>query len=173
MDYTVIYRIADPNATILMKVEAENEAEAQDKADNAFQLEHSTDMWKDWCVDNVVEGHDGVMAQVGEKLNYGHGFNETNSIAIVWSIDDVRYQLKDTFNVPMDSLTDEECMQVLRIVERKHDANEGTSYYCIEYYIEHLFGDKIFKLQKEQEVDEDDQAIYQNELNEELRKESL
>ena len=64
-------------------------------------------------------------------------------------------------------------MQVLRIVERKHDANEGTSYYCIEYYIEHLFGDKIFKLQKEQEVDEDDQAIYQNELNEELRKESL
>ena len=74
MDYTN-YRIADPNATIL-KVETKNN-QAQDKADNAFQLEHSTDMWKDWCVDNVIEGHDGVMAQVGEKLNYGHGFKET------------------------------------------------------------------------------------------------
>ena len=148
-EYTVIYKIADPNGAILMKVEAENEVEAQDKADDAFQLEHSTDMWKDWYVDNIVEGHDDVMAQVGERLNYGFGFNEKNSIAIVWCIDDVRYQLRDRFNVPMDSLTDEECMEVLRTAESNHDGEMGFSYETINWAIDHEFGDKIAELQKE------------------------
>ena len=90
-----------------------------------------------------------MMAQVDERLNYGFGFNEKNSIAIVWCIDDVRYQLKDRFNVPMDSLTDEECMEVLRLVEKYHDANEGTCYQSIDFFIEDAFGDKIAELQKE------------------------
>ena len=29
------------------------------------------------------------------KLDYGYGYNETNSIAIIWEIDDVRKVIKD------------------------------------------------------------------------------
>ena len=84
-----------------------------------------------------------------EKLNYGFGFNDTNSIAIVWCIDDVRYQLRDRFNVPMDSLTDEECMEVLRTAESNHDGEMGFSYETINWAIDHEFGDKMAELQKE------------------------
>ena len=84
-----------------------------------------------------------------EKLNYGFGFNDTNSIAIVWCIDDVRYQLRDHFNVPMDSLTDEECMEVLRLAESNHDGEMGFSYETINCAIDYAFEDKIAELQKE------------------------
>jgi hypothetical protein len=101
-------------------------------------------------IENIVEGHDDVIveSQPDEKINYGFGFNDKNSIAIVWCIDDVRYQLKDSFNVPMNSLTDEECMEVLRLVEKYHDANEGTCYQSIDFFIGDAFGDKIDELQK-------------------------
>ena len=45
-----------------------------------------------------------------EKLNYGYGNNETNSIAIVWNIDDVRQALGD-LDLPKDFLDNDECMQ--------------------------------------------------------------
>mgnify|MGYP003149734200 FL=1 len=84
-----------------------------------------------------------------EKLNYGFGYNETNSIAIIWCIDDVRYQLKERFKVPMDSLTDEECMQVLRSADSNHDADIGLSWETINICIDYEFEDKIAELQKE------------------------
>ena len=84
-----------------------------------------------------------------EKVNYGHGYNDTNSIAIVWCIDDVRHQLENRFNVPMDSLSDDECMEVLRLVKSNHDTDIGISWDTINICIDHAFGDKIAKLKKE------------------------
>jgi len=52
------------------------------------------------------------------KLDYGYGYNETNSIAIIWCIDDVKEQRPD--------LSDDECMEVLEYQERKHDASMGV-----------------------------------------------
>ena len=51
---------------------------------------------------------------VKEKRNYGYGYDDTNSIAIVWEIDDIRNLRPD--------LTDDECMEVLDYTDRKHDA---------------------------------------------------
>ena len=54
--------------------------------------------------------------EMEEKLNYGYGNDKTNSIAIVWCIDDVRSALRD-LDLPKDFLNNEECMQVLYSVE--------------------------------------------------------
>tara|TARA_R100000152_G_C6596535_1_gene55143 strand:+ start:174 stop:425 length:252 start_codon:yes stop_codon:yes gene_type:complete len=67
------------------------------------------------------------------KFNYGRGFNETNSIRIVWAIDDVRVAQK---NLPEEyheiELTDDECMEILENVEDNHCANIGISWTEIE-----------------------------------------
>ena len=65
------------------------------------------------------------------KLDFGYGYNETNSIAIVWSISDVKEQRPD--------LSDDECMEVLEYQERKHDASMGVSWDTLEWCAEHLF----------------------------------
>ena len=52
------------------------------------------------------------------KLDYGDGFNETNSICVLWHIDDVK-ELKDTFGHRTEELTDEECLEILKRVEKK------------------------------------------------------
>jgi len=65
------------------------------------------------------------------KLDFGYGYNETNSIAIIWCIDDVKEQRPD--------LSDDECMEVLEYQERKHDASMGVSWDTLEWCAEHLF----------------------------------
>ena len=65
------------------------------------------------------------------KLDYGYGYNETNSIAIIWEIDDVKTVRPD--------LTDDECMEVLDYAERKHDATIGITYDTLERYCDYLF----------------------------------
>ena len=67
------------------------------------------------------------------KLNYGGDFNETNSIRIVWAIDDVRVAQK---NLPEEyheiELTDDECMEILENVEDNYCAAIGLSWAEIE-----------------------------------------
>lgn len=46
------------------------------------------------------------------KLDYGNGYNEENSIAIIWSIEDVRQVLKN-FDTKLN-LSDKECMEILK-----------------------------------------------------------
>ena len=65
------------------------------------------------------------------KLDYGYGYNETNSIAIIWEIDDVKTVRPD--------LTDDECMEVLDYAERKHDATIGITYDTLERHCDYLF----------------------------------
>ena len=68
------------------------------------------------------------------KLDYGDGFNETNSICVLWHIDDVK-ELKDTFGHRTEELTDAECLEILKRVEKKYDPNEGITWetICLEY----------------------------------------
>ena len=54
-EYTVIYKIADPNDCIHIRVEAENENEARDIADDSFQLEHSPELLNFMCIDDIKE----------------------------------------------------------------------------------------------------------------------
>jgi len=71
------------------------------------------------------------------KLDYGYGYNELNSIRIVWCIDDVRQslsQLPDKYK--NETLTDGECMEILDYVDRKHDASIGISWDNIEWAIQ-------------------------------------
>ena len=50
-----------------------------------------------------------------------------DQIAIIWNIDDVKGRAPD--------LTDDECRQVLELVERKHDANIGVNWDVLDYWI--------------------------------------
>ena len=68
---------------------------------------------------------------VKEKRNYGYGYDDTNSIAIVWEIDDIRNLRPD--------LTDDECMEVLDYTDRKHDASLGVSWDTLEWNADYLF----------------------------------
>ena len=68
------------------------------------------------------------------KLDYGNGHNETNSICIVWCIDDIK-SLKGSFEVRNIDLTNEECMEILQRIKNNHDTSIGISWegVCLEY----------------------------------------
>lgn len=82
--------------------------------------------------------------QEGASVNFGNGYNEKNSIALIWSIDDVRHVLQDLKTRGWFikkyghavKLSDEDCMEILEDVERYHDASMGVSWDTIEIYIE-------------------------------------
>jgi|TARA_R100001143_G_scaffold60821_1_gene60643 hypothetical protein len=69
------------------------------------------------------------------KTDYGYGYNDTNSIAIIWSIEDVKEIRPD--------LDDEACMDVLGYVQNKHDATIGVSWETLEIHSEYLFPQEI------------------------------
>lgn len=69
-----------------------------------------------------------------KPLNYGYGYDDTNSIAIIWCIDDVKSIRSD--------LNDEECLDVLGRAEQKHDAGMGISYDTLHYHANYLFPKK-------------------------------
>ena len=65
-----------------------------------------------------------------DERNFGYGYNPSNSIAIIWCIDDVKSIRED--------LNDEQCLDVLRYADRKHDASMGITYEtltCIANYL--------------------------------------
>jgi len=68
---------------------------------------------------------------VKEKRNYGYGYDDTNSIVVIWEIDDIKILRPD--------LTDDECMEVLDYTERKHDASLGVSWDTLEWNADYLF----------------------------------
>tara|TARA_R100001129_G_scaffold168106_1_gene136109 strand:- start:1131 stop:1403 length:273 start_codon:yes stop_codon:yes gene_type:complete len=81
-----------------------------------------------------------------KKIDYGNGYNDTNSIAIVWCIEDVNKVVED-YDLAI-KLTDEECMDVLQRVEDNHDANFGVTWEDIYASINFFFEDEI-KLAKQ------------------------
>jgi len=60
--------------------------------------------------------------------------DDSNSIAIIWCIDDVK-------NIRTD-LSDDECMEVLSYQDRKHDASMGVSWDTLEWCANYLFPPK-------------------------------
>ena len=90
---------------------------------------------------------------MSEVKDYGNGYNSNNSIAIIWAIEDVRYQLKmlneDMFNKVDLELTDDECMNVLQKVEDDHEANFGVTWADLYSAIEYCFEDKINELKEQ------------------------
>ena len=84
--------------------------------------------------------------------NYGNGYNSNNSIAIIWSIEDVKDQLK-ILNEDMPEkvdleLTDDDCMEVLGFVESNHDACFGISWENLYQGIQYCFEDEINELKE-------------------------
>ena len=90
---------------------------------------------------------------MSEVKEYGNGYNSNNSVAIVWSIEDVKDQL-EILNEDMPEkvdleLTDNQCMQVLYQVAKKHDANYGVSWEDFYTAIQYCFEDEINELKEE------------------------
>ncbi len=56
-----------------------------------------------------------------------------------WDIYDVQARLEDGWGF---ELFDEECMEVLKLVARSHDANIGINWDSIDAAIETLYGDR-------------------------------
>jgi len=75
---------------------------------------------------------------VKEKKNYGYGYDDSNSVAIIWEIEDVK-------NIRPD-LNDDECLEVLNFADRKHDAELGISWDTLEYHADYLYPKQKEKL---------------------------
>ena len=67
------------------------------------------------------------------EMNMGSpfGFDPNKEIAITWHIDDVKHIRPD--------LTDEQSMDVLCEVKRRHDADMGVSWTTLKVVAENLF----------------------------------
>ena len=85
------------------------------------------------------------------KLDFGNGYNSENSVAIVWAIEDVRYQLEilnENYDIEL-VLCDDDCMQVLETVVDNHDAEYGVNWDSIYNAIEWCFEDEIREKREE------------------------
>jgi len=78
-----------------------------------------------------------------KKINYGYGYDDTNAIAILWCIDDVRYVVKD--KEMKVKLTDADCMRILRKISSHHDAQWGISWTDIEHWVEELMCEEDYE----------------------------
>jgi len=81
------------------------------------------------------------------KLDYGYGYNETNSVIIIWEAEDVRLVIEQNY-LPLE-LDNDQCMEVLDYVVSKHDANWGINWDSILYAIEYIFEDELKEAKKE------------------------
>lgn len=92
---------------------------------------------------------------MANKFYYGNGFNSENSVAIIWDIQDVRYQLEslnENYGIDLE-LSDDDCMEVLHRVVDNHDANYGVNWDSLYNAIEYCFEDEI---REKREEDEDE-----------------
>ena len=64
-----------------------------------------------------------------------------DSIELSWSVDDVLCQ--------DDRLTHDQCVEVLKYIDRYHDANHGITWEHIDMAIEDLFGDELGEREEE------------------------
>lgn len=81
------------------------------------------------------------------KLDYGYGYNETNSVIIIWEAEDVRNVIEQN-DLPLE-LDNDQCLEVLDYVVSKHDANWGINWDSILYAIEYIFEDELKEAKKE------------------------
>jgi|TARA_R100001463_G_scaffold1330_3_gene5844 hypothetical protein len=81
------------------------------------------------------------------KLDYGYGYNETNSVIIIWEAEDVRNVIEQNY-LPLE-LDNDQCLEVLDYVVSKHDANWGINWDSILYAIEYIFEDELKEAKKE------------------------
>ena len=84
---------------------------------------------------------------MANKYYYGNGYNSENSIAIIWSIEDVKQQLDEWF--PQLKYTDEDCMEILYSMQDNHDACYGITWETIHANIENHWYDELKKLKEE------------------------
>ncbi len=90
---------------------------------------------------------------MANKYYYGNGYTSTNSIAIIWDIQDVRGQLEslnENYQIELE-LSDDDCMEVLQRVVDNHDANYGVNWDSLYNAIEYCFEDEIREKRKEDE----------------------
>jgi len=73
------------------------------------------------------------------QYTYQHGFNDTNSIALIWCVDDIKHMTKE-MEIPI-KLTDDQCMEILYDIHRRHDATIGVTWDTLEYAIENYLQD--------------------------------
>jgi len=78
---------------------------------------------------------------------YGNGYNSNNSIAIIWSIEDVEQELDEYY--PQLKYTDDDCMAVLYSMQDNHDACYGVSWETIHANIENYWYDELKKLKEQ------------------------
>lgn len=90
------------------------------------------------------------MASADEKVNYGYGYDESNSIAIIWCIDDVRKVIDDYDTFSCLDLTDEDCLDILYSLENNHDANYGISWDTIYYTLCEEYAQEIKEAEKKE-----------------------
>tara|TARA_Y100000004_G_C8640937_1_gene297016 strand:- start:24 stop:302 length:279 start_codon:yes stop_codon:yes gene_type:complete len=91
---------------------------------------------------------------MSEVKDYGNGYNSNNSVAIVWAIEDVRYQLEyvNEYEGVNLELTDDQCMQVLQRIVDNHDAEWGVNWENIYSTILYCFEDEINDLKENANV---------------------
>ena len=88
---------------------------------------------------------------MANKYYYGNGYNSVNSVAIIWSVEDIRDRLEiinEDYNINLE-LTDDDCMDALLRVVENHDANYGVSWDNLDAAIEYCFEDEIQELKNE------------------------
>jgi hypothetical protein len=89
-----------------------------------------------------------------KKVYYGHGYDESNSIAIIWTIEDVRQVIGNYGNLEFlnDVMSDDDCLDILGIIESNHDANYGISWDTIFYTLHDEYADEIKENEEKDEV---------------------
>tara|TARA_R100001377_G_scaffold19398_1_gene10156 strand:+ start:496 stop:972 length:477 start_codon:yes stop_codon:yes gene_type:complete len=114
-----------------LTVEAENE-ESIDTEDLQMSIDQG-----DVGVDDIQEVQEG---QAITELNFGDGFNENNSIAIIWCTQDIHSAIDD---MDLDwTPTKEQSLEILSWIKNKHDASVGVSWETLYIYIQ-TFYDEI------------------------------
>lgn len=84
-----------------------------------------------------------------ERVNSEEGW-----IALYWTIDDVDEAACMAEMGFEPELTHEEKMRVLEKVIKYHDAEEGVTWYTLQYWLYVLYGDREYHLENDEEDEE-------------------
>lgn len=85
----------------------------------------------------------GTGKQVGEQIT--GRYKDAPVLAIAWTVDDIRHCERDM--VKIHSLTDDDCLEIMRDIYMNHDANIGINWDVIESaiieYVERTYPDSF------------------------------
>jgi hypothetical protein len=82
---------------------------------------------------DIPEGRSVAEAEMAVKRVF-----DPDWVSEWWHIDDVAMRAEDRG----ETLTEEECRDVLAMVMRKHDCNVGINWDVIDYWIDEIVGDR-------------------------------